>query len=115
MQLSWLHVSDYHNLAWKSIVKHQGIVSVTETSPKRRQFFSKMLNLSFFQKVQNFVLFGPYNFVQISPACDPNVYQIVYGVISNVSISNSKIKCLFSVNLPLKLFPATTNVDIKSL
>ena len=24
-------------------------------------------------------LFGPYDFVQISPACGPNVYQQMYG------------------------------------
>ena len=33
----------------------------------------------FCQKAQNFVQFGPYNFVQISPACGPNTYQIMYG------------------------------------
>ena len=29
----------------------------------------------FFQKAQNFVYFRPYDFVQISPECDPNTYQ----------------------------------------
>ena len=33
----------------------------------------------FGQKAEDFVKFGWYNFVQISPACDPNTYQIVYG------------------------------------
>merc|ERR1712240_255136 len=33
----------------------------------------------FCQKTQNFVYFGPYDFVQISPACGPNMYQIMYG------------------------------------
>ena len=33
----------------------------------------------FGQKAQNFVYFGPYDFVQISPACGPNTYQIMYG------------------------------------
>ena len=32
----------------------------------------------FCQKAQNFVWFGPYDFVQISPACGPNTYQIMY-------------------------------------
>ena len=34
---------------------------------------------TFCQKAQNFVSFGPYDIVQISPACDPNTYQIIYG------------------------------------
>ena len=31
------------------------------------------------QKAQNFAWFGPNDFVQISPACGPNTYQIMYG------------------------------------
>ena len=31
------------------------------------------------QKAQNFVYFAPYDFVQISPACGPNTYQMMYG------------------------------------
>ena len=34
---------------------------------------------SFCQKAQNFVWFGPYDFVKIKPACGPNTYQIMYG------------------------------------
>ena len=47
-------------------------------------------------KAQNFVHFLPYNFVQISPACSPNAYQIMYGELfqtSDVSVSNGNIKC----------------------
>ena len=33
----------------------------------------------FCQKAQNCVYFEPYNFVQISSACGPNTYQIMYG------------------------------------
>ena len=33
----------------------------------------------FCQKAQNFVLFGPYDLVQISPACGLNTYQLMYG------------------------------------
>ena len=33
----------------------------------------------FMSKSSNFVEFGPYNFVQIPPACGPNFYQIMYG------------------------------------
>ena len=33
----------------------------------------------FGQKAQNFVQFGPYDFVQISPTCSQNTYQIMYG------------------------------------
>ena len=35
-------------------------------------------NSLFSQKAQNFVHFGPYDLVQISPACDPNTYQIMF-------------------------------------
>ena len=38
----------------------------------------KLLTI-FCQKAQNFVWLGPYEFVQISPACGPNTYQIMYG------------------------------------
>ena len=38
----------------------------------------KLLTI-FCQKVQHFVWFRPYNVVQISPVCDPNTYQIMYG------------------------------------
>ena len=41
--------------------------------------FSKMwFFFFFFQKVQNFIEFGLYDFVQISPARGPNTYQIMY-------------------------------------
>ena len=40
----------------------------------------KWLNI-FCQKAQNFVYFGAYDFVQISPECGPNTYQIMYGEI----------------------------------
>ena len=39
---------------------------------------SKMVN-HFYQKDQNFVKFGPYDFDQILLACGPNTDQIMYG------------------------------------
>ena len=42
---------------------------------KNRFFFC----FFFGQNAQNFVYFGPYNFVQISPARGPNTYQIMYA------------------------------------
>ena len=97
------------------------IVSVTGTSSKMASLiFQKWLTI-FCQKAQNFVLFWPYYFVQISPACGPNTYQRRYGEIFNVSISNGNIKCpigksIFAVNLPLNLFRATVaNTVIGSL
>ena len=33
----------------------------------------------FWSKNSNFEKFGPYDFVQIYPACGPNTYQIMYG------------------------------------
>ena len=77
----------------------------------------------FCQKTPNFVWFGLYDFVQISPACGPNTYQIMYGetLDSQCQHQNSNIKCpigksIFAVNLPLKFFRATiANSDIGSL
>ena len=41
---------------------------------------SKMVyKTRFCQNVQHFVHFRPYDLVQISLACDPNTYQIMYG------------------------------------
>ena len=37
----------------------------------------------FGQKTQNFVWFGPYDFVQTSLACGSNTYQIMYGETCN--------------------------------
>ena len=43
--------------------------------PKWRQhFFKKIL-----PKSSKFVYLVPYDFVQISPACGPNIDQIMYG------------------------------------
>ena len=33
----------------------------------------------FCQEAQTVVYFRKYDFVQISPACDPNTYQIIHG------------------------------------
>ena len=33
----------------------------------------------FVQKLKNFVHFGPYYFVQISPVCGPSTYQLMFG------------------------------------
>ena len=59
-------------------------------------------------------MFGTYVFVQISPACGPNTYQLIMQRLetSNISISNGNMKypigkSVFAVSLPLKLSPAT--------
>ena len=94
-------------------VFHNGIYSFSKKKQKQKQ-----------KTAQNFEYFIPYDFVQISPACGPNTYLIMYGETSNVSISNGNIKCLIlksisAVNVPLKLFCVTlANADtgiLKSL
>ena len=52
-------------LIFQHIFKHQIIVSVTETSSKMASTLSKMVNFFFFfcQNAQNFVWFGPNDFV----------------------------------------------------
>ena len=64
---------------WKMVVLKPivySIISATETSSKMvstlcQNWFKKKLCF-FCGKAQNFVWFGQYNFVQISPACGPN-------------------------------------------
>ena len=56
------------------ISKHQTTVSVTETCFKMASTLCQKLLAIFCQKAQNFV----YDFVQISPACGSNTYQIMY-------------------------------------
>ena len=65
--------------------------------------------------------FGPYDFVQISPACGPTIYQIMYGAEETLDFRcqhhqlNIKLP-IFAVNLMLKLFCVTVaNADIESL
>ena len=43
----------------------------------------------FCHKAQNFAYFGPYDFVQISPARGPNTYQTIYGETLRFSVSES--------------------------
>ena len=40
--------------------------------------FSKTVNHFFVKTLKNFVYFIRYDFVQNSPTCDPNAYQIMY-------------------------------------
>ena len=47
---------------------------VPETSSKMASTPSQKWLTIFCQKAQNFVYFVPYDFVQTSPACDPNTY-----------------------------------------
>ena len=69
-------------IVFRLIIKHQSIVSAPETSPKMASTLCQKWLTIFCQKAQNFEWFGPYDFLQISPACGPNtVYnvQIMYG------------------------------------
>ena len=66
-------------IVFRLILKHQTIVLVTGMSSKMASIPSQKWLTIFCQKAQNFVYFGPYDFVQISPACSPNAYQIMYG------------------------------------
>ena len=76
----------------------------------------------FMSKSSKFCIVQTIRFVQISPTCGPNTYEIMYGETYNVGISNSNMKYLirksiFAVKLTLKLFPAATvaNAEIESL
>ena len=103
-------------IMFRLIVRNQTIVSVTETFSKMASTICQKWLTSFCQKDQNFVYFGSYTFVQISPACGPNTYQIMYVSNSNGNIKYPIGKSIFAVNLPLKLFPATiAYAEIESL
>ena len=67
---------------------------VIEMSSKMTSTLSRKMVNHFCQNASNFVYLVPYDFVQISPACILNTYQIMYGETSDVSVSNGNIKCL---------------------
>ena len=73
------YLEHWKMIVFKSIFEHQTVVSITETSFKMALTLCQEMVNYFCQKVQSFVLFGPYEFVQISLACGPNTYQIIYG------------------------------------
>ena len=98
------------------------IVYVTETYSKMASTLSKKWLTIFCQKAQNFVYFGPYNFVQTSPAFDPNTYQIMhektldFQYLHQHKVPDRKIN--FIVILALKLFRdtvANANIICSSL
>ena len=93
-------------------------------SSKMASTLCQKLLTNFCQKAQNFVCFGAYDFVQISPARGPNTYQIMHGETLDFHCQQqqySNIKCpigksIFAVDLRLKLFRVTiANADIGSL
>ena len=45
----------------------------------KKNGLKKKKNSGFCLKVQKFIHFKQYDFVQISPVCGPNTYQIMYG------------------------------------
>ena len=58
------------------------IVHVKATTSKMRQHFLIKNGLLFFaKKAENLCIFGPYDFVQTSPACSStsNTYKVMYG------------------------------------
>ena len=74
-------------------------------------FFSKLVNHFFVKKLKNLLKFGLYNFVQISPACGINTYDV-----SNSNIKYPLETSIFAVKLTLKLFRVTVaDADIGSL
>ena len=106
-------------IVFELIFYHQIIVSVTETSSKIASTLCQKFLTIFFVKKHVVVWFGPYDFVQISPACGPNTYQIMYGETLDFQCQHQQCpiwKSIFAVNLPLKLFRATVdNADIGNL
>ena len=58
-------------IVFKLIVKHQIIISVTETS-------SKMVS-PFLSKSSQSCIVRAIQFCSNSPACGPNTYQVMYG------------------------------------
>ena len=67
------------DIVFRLIFLYQKVVFVTGKSFKMALTLSQKWLTIFGQKAQNFEYFVSYDFVQISPACGPNTYQIVYG------------------------------------
>ena len=65
-------------VVFKLTVQHQTIISVTEMSTKMASTLCPKWYI-FVKKNSTICQFVPYDFVQISPACGPNTYQIMYG------------------------------------
>ena len=71
------------------------------------------------KKLKIFVYFGPYDFVQIPPACGPNTYQIMYGETLDFQCQHQQYgnikypigKSIFAVHL----LYIVANADIGSL
>ena len=66
-------------IIFRLIVEHHTFVFVTETSSKMVSTLCQKWLTIFCQKAEKFVYFGRFDFVQISPACSPNTYQVMYG------------------------------------
>ena len=66
---------------------------------------SKMvLKTQFFcQKSSNFVHFGPYDFFQISPACNSSTYQIMYAETLDYQCQHLKARKIFNGKFTAKL------------
>ena len=60
---------------------------------------STIVNHFFVIKNKTFIWFRPYDCDQNPQACGPNTDQIMYGETSNVSISNSNIKCPTGISI----------------
>ena len=60
-------------------IQHRPVVFVTETSSKLASTISQKWLTIFAKKVQIFRIFPTVQFLQISPACRLNAYQIMDG------------------------------------
>ena len=121
--LTWLHVSDYHNfgtlkkIVSKLIVRHQIIVSFTETSSKMASTFcQKWLTIFLSKRSKCYIV----RTIRCCSSFTSMWSKYLSNLTINASISNGIIKypigkSIFGVNLPLKPFPATVNADIRSL
>ena len=73
-------MSDYRNVWNNSYFRiEQLFMSRKRLSKWRQRFLKKAYHI--LPKAQNIVYFVSYDFVQISPACDHNAYQIICGKI----------------------------------
>ena len=66
-------------IVFELLFRHRIIVCITEKSSKMALTLSQRWLTIFYQKTKNFIYFRPDEFVQISPVCCPNAYQIMHG------------------------------------
>ena len=110
---SFWNTERWKMVVWKLTVYHETVVSATESLPKWRQsFFKNVFKTPFFvKKLKISCSFGPYDFVQISLACNTNIFERIYGetldfmsALAKVAWKSFKSKFTAKIGFPIGYF-----------